>query len=100
MQKILQLTLKREFFAAIAEGKKRTEYRKRKPWLSQEAKVGVLPHELAVFVRSSAQLDRARAALTDAGIPFKVLDEHVETVSGHAALLPIADMTRTSLDVR
>jgi hypothetical protein len=30
MPKILQLTLKREFFARIASGKKRTEWRKRK----------------------------------------------------------------------
>ena len=32
-------------------------------WLSQQAKAGVLPHELAVLVRSPAQLDRARLAL-------------------------------------
>jgi hypothetical protein len=55
-------------------------------WLSQQAKVGVLPHEFAIFVRSPAQLDRARAAVADAGIPFKVLDEHVETVSGHVSI--------------
>jgi mRNA-degrading endonuclease RelE of RelBE toxin-antitoxin system len=55
-------------------------------WLSQQAKAGVLPHEFAVFVRSSAQLDRARAAVAEAGIPFKVLDEHVETVSGHVSI--------------
>jgi hypothetical protein len=32
MTKILHLTLHREFFAAIAAGKKRTEYRKAKPY--------------------------------------------------------------------
>lgn len=37
-------------------------------------------------MRSPAQLDRARAALQAAGLPFKVLDEHVETASGHAAI--------------
>jgi ASC-1-like (ASCH) protein len=31
-QSILHLTLKREFFAAIAAGKKKTEYRDRKPY--------------------------------------------------------------------
>lgn len=45
-----------------------------------------LPHEIGLFVRSPAQLDRARAALQAAGLPFKVLDEHVETASGHAAI--------------
>jgi hypothetical protein len=32
MPNILHLTLKREFFSAIAAGKKRTEYRKVKPY--------------------------------------------------------------------
>jgi hypothetical protein len=32
MSKTLQLTLKREFFAEIPSGKKRTEWRKRKPY--------------------------------------------------------------------
>lgn len=46
----------------------------------------MLPHEFGIFVRSEAQLDRARSAVKEAGIPFKVLDEHVETVSGHASI--------------
>ena len=50
------------------------------------AKAGVLPHEFGVFVRSPAQLDRARAAVKAAGIPFKILDEHVETTSGHVSI--------------
>jgi len=45
-------------------------------------KAGVAPHEFGVFVRSEAELDRARAAVKEAGIPFKILDEHVETTSG------------------
>jgi hypothetical protein len=32
MPNVLHLTLRREFFAAIAAGKKRTEYRKVKPY--------------------------------------------------------------------
>jgi superfamily I DNA/RNA helicase len=39
-----------------------------------------------VFVRSEAQLPRARAAVEQVGIPFKVLDEHVETTSGFASV--------------
>ncbi len=49
-------------------------------------KEGTKPEEIAVFVRSSAQLDRARAAVQQAGLDFKVLDEHVETASGHVSV--------------
>ncbi|HPY31296.1 MAG TPA: 3'-5' exonuclease [Verrucomicrobiota bacterium] len=55
-------------------------------WLAAQAEGGVLPHEFGVFVRSSAQLERARAAVAAAGMPFKVLDEHVEVTSGHVSL--------------
>ncbi|MEK6805006.1 MAG: 3'-5' exonuclease [Nitrospirota bacterium] len=55
-------------------------------WLSEHLKMGVAPHEFGVFVRSEAELSRARAAVEDAGIPFKVLDEHVETTSGYASI--------------
>jgi len=37
---------------------------------------GVLPHEFGVFVRSEAELDRARSAVIAAGLPFKVLDSN------------------------
>jgi len=55
-------------------------------WMVEQAKAGVLPHEFGVFVRSEAQLDRARAAATESGMPFKVVDEHVETASGHVSI--------------
>jgi len=55
-------------------------------WLAGLQKDGLLPHEIGVFVRSSAELDRARAAVKRAGLAFKVLDDHVETVSGKAAI--------------
>ena len=41
---------------------------------------------LGVFVRSDAQIPRAVAAVTAAGIPFNVLDEHVETTNGQASV--------------
>lgn len=44
------------------------------------------PHEVGVFVRSEAELPRACAALEEAGIPFKVLDEQVETTSRYASV--------------
>ena len=55
-------------------------------WLLEQATAGVLPHELGVFVRSAAQLDRAQAAVKRSGMAFKLLDEHVETTSGHISI--------------
>ena len=55
-------------------------------WIMDLKKEGVAPHELGVFVRSVAELDRARAAVKDAGLAFKILDEKVETSSGHISI--------------
>ncbi len=55
-------------------------------WLADRVKGGVLPQETAVFVRSAAQTDRAVGAAKAARVPFKVLDEHVGTVSGHLSI--------------
>jgi mRNA-degrading endonuclease RelE of RelBE toxin-antitoxin system len=55
-------------------------------WLEQQAKAGVVPHEFGVFVRSAGQLDRAKAAVKASGLLFKILDEHVETTTGHVSI--------------
>ena len=55
-------------------------------WVVEQSKAGVLPHEFGVFVRSVAQLKRAQAAVKAAGLSFKILDEHVETLSGHVSI--------------
>jgi mRNA-degrading endonuclease RelE of RelBE toxin-antitoxin system len=55
-------------------------------WLADRMKEGMMPHEIGLFVRSEAELDRGRAALKNAKIPFKVLDEKVETASGYASI--------------
>jgi mRNA-degrading endonuclease RelE of RelBE toxin-antitoxin system len=55
-------------------------------WIAERAKSGVLPHEFGVFVRSAAQLDRACAAVKESGLVFKILDDHVETASGHVSI--------------
>lgn len=55
-------------------------------WLAEQVKAGVLPHECGIFVRSDAQIVRAKAAVDAAKLPFKVLDEHVETVPGHVSI--------------
>jgi ATP-dependent exoDNAse (exonuclease V) beta subunit len=55
-------------------------------WIKGRIECGVLPHEFGVFVRSPAQLDRAQAAVKAVGIPFNILDEHVETASGFVSI--------------
>ena len=55
-------------------------------WLVEHSEAGVVPHEFGVFVRSAAQLDRARAAAKRSAMAFKVLDEQVETTSGHISI--------------
>ena len=55
-------------------------------WLADCNREGVMPHEFGVFVRSDAELDRARAAVAKAGLPSKMLDEHVETTSGQISI--------------
>jgi len=55
-------------------------------WIAEQVKSGIVPHEIGLFVRSTAERDRAIAAAKASGLPYKILDEHVETVSGHLAL--------------
>jgi hypothetical protein len=51
-------------------------------WLKQQTESGIQPHEIGVFVRSEAQLERAQAAIDEACLSWKVLDEHEETLKG------------------
>lgn len=51
-------------------------------WIKQHTKSGLMPHEFGLFVRSSEQLNRAQAVAKASGLPFKVLDDNVETTSG------------------
>ena len=45
------------------------------------------PHEIGVFVRSEAQLDRAQSRRSKRpASPYRVLDEHVETASGQVSI--------------
>lgn len=55
-------------------------------WLATRAKGGVLPHEIGVFVRSEAELDRARAAVSAAGLQSQALDRNVETLTGRVSI--------------
>src|SRR5690606_5207496 len=51
-------------------------------WLRARLEQGIPPHEIGVFVRSKAQLERATAAVIKAGPPFVILDERMEMISG------------------
>ncbi len=55
-------------------------------WLAERRAEGVQPDEMAIFVRSPAQLPRAQAAAEAAGLPCTVLDEQVQTKLGHVAV--------------
>lgn len=55
-------------------------------WLRGLSGEGYAPHELAVFVRSEAELPRATAALQAAALPWRVLNEWVETVQGQVSI--------------
>ncbi len=48
-------------------------------WIKSMIAEGVLPNEMAVFVRSQYQIERAIAACEYAGLAFTVLDERVTT---------------------
>jgi superfamily I DNA/RNA helicase len=55
-------------------------------WIAEHSKAGVLPHEFGVFVRSDAQLDRARAAVRASSLLFRLLDDHVEIATVHVSI--------------
>jgi len=55
-------------------------------WITERVNEGVAPHEIGVFVRSDAELERGREAVTKAKLPVKVLDQHVETSHEHISL--------------
>lgn len=55
-------------------------------WLLGRNKEGVVPHEIGVFVRSDAELDRARDAVKKASLAYKILDKDLETMEGHVSI--------------
>lgn len=55
-------------------------------WLRGHREAGVEAHEIGIFVRSSAQIERAVRAARAADLPHRVLDERVEAISGFAAV--------------
>lgn len=55
-------------------------------WLSARVEEGVLPHEMGLFVRSAAELNRAESAVKSAGLAYRVLDDKAETASGYVSV--------------
>jgi len=55
-------------------------------WLVKRTSEGIVPHEIGVFVRSAAELERASKAVENAKLPYKVLDDNVETTTGRASI--------------
>lgn len=55
-------------------------------WLKSRKAEGVAPEAIGVFVRSDTEIVRAEQALKLAALPYKVLDEHVDTTAGRASL--------------
>lgn len=55
-------------------------------WMRAHMAKGILPHEIGIFVRSENEIPRARQAAEKAQLPAKILDQHIETATGHAAI--------------
>jgi len=55
-------------------------------WVADRTRDGVKPHEIGVFVRSVGELERASAAVKQAGLVGKALDEHVATTVGQVSI--------------
>jgi superfamily I DNA/RNA helicase len=55
-------------------------------WLRDLNKAGVAPQEIGVFVRSNPELLRAKSALLEPGLPFKILDDTLETVAEEVSI--------------
>ena len=55
-------------------------------WVKDRNNEGIVPHEIGIFVRSTTQIERAKMAAQQSGIPFKVLDDHMETTSGEISI--------------
>ena len=58
-------------------------------WLKARCDEGVRTEEMGVFVRSTAQLDRAEAAAKSAGLQCKRLEKHMEVSSGVLSISPM-----------
>ena len=51
-------------------------------WLSKMAESDLAPEEISLFVRSSDQIERAKAAVEKSGLEYAVLDENMQSAEG------------------
>lgn len=62
------------------------EIKKVGEWLHERTTEGMAAHEIAVFVRSAAEMDRAVAAATKASLSYQILDKRLEIANGKVSL--------------
>ncbi len=55
-------------------------------WILEQSAAGVVPHEFGLFVRSAAQLDRAKSAAEQAGMQHRILDEQTDAEPGSLSI--------------
>lgn len=55
-------------------------------WISDQLQAKVALHEIGIFVRSDSEVIRAEAAIARLNVPYKVLDEKVEALSGSLSI--------------
>jgi hypothetical protein len=55
-------------------------------WVADRISEDVEPHEIGIFVRSAAQLRRARNAAKQSGVPSVELSDKVETIPGRLSI--------------
>jgi len=55
-------------------------------WIQGLIEEGLAPHEVGIFVRSASEIERAESAAKASDLPYKVLDEHIETTHGFASI--------------
>ena len=55
-------------------------------WLRDRVAEGMPAHELGIFVRSDAEMAYAQKAADAASLPYRVLDDKLETVGGTASI--------------
>jgi len=55
-------------------------------WIKERIEEGLAPREIGIFVRSASQVERTESAAKGADLPYKILDEHIETTHGYASI--------------
>jgi len=58
-------------------------------WIKSLVSSGMLPHEIAIIVRSESELSRAGQAVSEAGLGHVTFGENVETSQGRISLCPM-----------